>query len=89
MKTVSYTLSDKEEAAALAFIAQEKQKLIEKQRLSMTPEDFEHFTNNGQYPYTGAIGGAVSYEIYHTSIGTGIIVHYLDAKQDVTDFSDW
>jgi hypothetical protein len=57
MNSRTFTISGKELEAAKAFIEECKQELIEKQRAEMSPEDFEHLTGGGKWPYTGAMGG--------------------------------
>jgi hypothetical protein len=88
-RVIRYEMNEKEEAAVAAFAAEQNKRVLEEQRLSMTPEDFKRLTNNGALPYAGAIGGAVSFEIYYTSIGQGIKVHGWGEVKDVTDFTSW
>jgi hypothetical protein len=88
-RTISVQLNDKEELALTTFVEEQKKIFLEKQRLSMSPEDFESLTNGGKFPYMGAIGGELTYLITYTSIGTQIEVKYLDEQLDITDYSSW
>jgi hypothetical protein len=66
-------------------------KTIERQRASMSPEDFEGLTGNGKYPYGGAIGGSLTYSFTDTSLGTVIKVKdgFSGEEIDVSDYHNW
>lgn len=89
MKNINYILSDKEEKKLNEFIKEKNDALIDKQRKTMEPEEFKFLTGNGEYPYTGAIGGGVTYHITPNSIGCGIAVTYLGEYLDLTDYESW
>lgn len=67
------------------------QKVIEKQKETMLPEDFDEHTSGGKYPYYGAIGGGLTYMFSKTSLGTVVIVEeaITGEKLDVTDYDHW
>lgn len=66
-------------------------KAIEQQRAKMNATDFADLTLDGQYPYTGAIGGSLTYSFTHTGIGLVVKVHHAltDETLDVTDYANW
>lgn len=74
-----------------AWREQMDKKAIEQQRAKMSAEDFSDLTLDGQYPYTGAIGGGLTYSFSDTSIGTVVKVHHAltDETLDVTDYASW
>lgn len=41
------------------------------------------------FPYTGAIGGGMTYSFSPTSIGLVTKVTYLDHSLDLTDYENW
>jgi hypothetical protein len=90
-KTIGYQLSEKQEAALNDFVAEQNKILVERQRKTMSPEDFSHLTCDGKYPYSGAIGGGITYCLTPTSIGTVLKVKYAgtDAELDLSDYEDW
>lgn len=73
------------------WYAQVSQKVIDKQRETMLPEDFDEQTAFGEMPYYGAIGGGLTYMFSNTSLGTVVIVEeaITGEKLDVTDYEDW
>lgn len=87
--SLKFELSGAEYERAMAFVKKCEGKLLEKQRVEMSPEDFEHLTGNGSYPYTGAIGGAISYTFNPTSVGVGVSVNAFGESADVTDYDRW
>lgn len=87
--SLKFELSGVEYERAKAFVKKCKDELLEKQRAEMSPEDFEHLTGNGTYPYSGAIGGGISYIFTPTSIGVGVSVEVFGQKMDVTDLDSW
>lgn len=89
MIKVEYTLSEKEEATFKAFKAERDAAVLEEQRTSMSAEDFRSFTMDGKHPYTGAIGGGLTWLITHTGIGTAIEVEYLGERRNITDYDGW
>lgn len=88
---IQYDLTEQEEAAAKAFIKDQENKMIEKQRQSMAPEDFARLTGNGKWPYYGAIGGGFSWIITSTSIGQALRIkdNVTGEEKDITDYSNW
>lgn len=78
-------------AKIVAWDKEMDKKAIEQQRATMNPTDFADLTLDGQYPYTGAIGGGLTYSFTHTSIGLVVKVHHAltDETLDVTDYASW
>lgn len=61
------------------------------QREKMSPEEFNHLTMGGQYPYYGAIGGGLTYCFTPTSLGVVVKVRHgaTNAELDVSDYDSW
>lgn len=53
-----------------------------------TPEHVKHCWDLGE-PYTGAIGGGLSYIFSPTSIGTTLVVKFGEDTLDLTDYEAW
>ena len=88
---LTFSVSESEHQKAKAFIEQCNAELVEAQRKTMSPEDFEKFTDNGRFPYSGAVGGGYKYIFCPTSIGVGVIIRCdtLNKELDVTDYDLW
>lgn len=73
------------------WVKEQDQIAIARQKKTMSAEDFSLLTSDGQYPYTGACGGGLTYSFTHTSLGMVTKVHYAlnDETLDVTDYNDW
>jgi hypothetical protein len=83
---------DAEQLAKIAVWNKEMdKKAIEQQRAKMNVTDFADLTLDGQHPYTGAIGGSLTYSFTHTSIGLVVKVHHALTGEtlDVTDYASW
>jgi len=74
-----------------AWTAEQDKKAIARQKESMSPEDFSLLTSDGKFPYTGAIGGGLTYSFTMTSLGMVTKVHYAltDETLDVSDYENW
>lgn len=57
--------------------------VIERQRISMKPEEFADLTMDGEFPYYGAIGGALTYMFTPTGIGTFITVKHSGTEETI------
>lgn len=78
---IEYELSDKELAAAQQFMKEEDARWLARQKAVGSTRD---------KPYYGAIGGAYSWIISHTSIGASIKIKGPSGKiKDVTDYDQW
>jgi len=86
---MKFEMTDWSVAKAEEFVAKIRIQMIAKQRAEMSPDDFEHLTGGGTMPYSGAIGGAVSYIFTPTSIGTAVVVRAYREELDVTDYGEW
>ena len=66
-------------------------KTIARQKESMTAQDFTLLTQDGKYPYGGAIGGDLTYSFTNTSLGTVVTVKdgFTGETLDVTDYDMW
>ena len=64
---------------------------VARQKETMSAADFSLLTQDGKYPYSGAIGGDLTYSFTNTSLGTIITVtdKFTDEKLDVTDYDMW
>ena len=89
MKTIAFEISDEQENKIKEFVAQQRKILVDKQRIEMPAEDFSLLTVDGKFPYTGAIGGELTYHYTRTSVGDVIKVSYLNATLDVSEYDLW
>ena len=64
---------------------------VARQKETMSAADFSLLTQDGKYPYSGAIGGDLTYSFTNTSLGTIITVtdKFTGEKLDVTDYDIW
>jgi hypothetical protein len=53
--------------------------------------EFNEKTNNGEYPYYGAIGGGLEYIFTPTGLGDCLVVreHFTKEEINVTDYDNW
>lgn len=83
---------DKQQQIKLAqWNVEQDQIMLERQRISMSPQDFAHLTMNGQYPYYGASSGSLTYMITPTSLGDVVKVRHNATNEeiDLTDYDMW
>lgn len=83
---------DNEQKEKLAIWKEKlNKKIIEKQRETMSAEDFALLTDNGKYPYSGATGGSITYSFTPTSLGiVTIVTDGLTGESiDLTDYDSW
>ena len=68
-----------------------QEKVLAHQKKTMSPERFAELTMNGEFPYTGASGGDLTYSFTHTSLGLITRVKYNLTKDilDLTDYDSW
>lgn len=85
----SFSLSKDQKEKLKTWMAEQFANLVEEQRKNMSSTDFDNLTNNGKYPYTGAIGGDITYCFTPTSLGTITVVKYFDKQIDLTDYNVW
>lgn len=54
-------------------------------------KEFNRMTNNGEYPYYGAIGYGIKYIFTPTGVGTIPVVqeHTTEEETNVTDYDNW
>lgn len=64
---------------------------VARQKETMSAADFSLLTQDGKSPYSGAIGGDLTYSFINTSLGTIITVtdKFTGEKLDVTDYDIW
>ena len=64
---------------------------IAKQKETMSAADFSLLTQDGKYPYSGAIGGDLTYSFTNTSLGTVVTVKdgFTGEELNVTDYDMW
>ena len=88
---IQYKLDEKQCERLDEWLEQQNQAVLEKQKKSMSDEEFKHLTMNGKYPYSGAIGGAVTYILTHTSLGSIIKVQhgFTNEVLDLTNYDEW
>lgn len=88
---MNFFLSDSEKEKASAFIKEQNLKSVEIQKstIEFPNEVYEYYWSQG-YPYTGAIGGSLSYSFTPTSIMTIVVVTHLVTGEtlDVTDYDN-
>lgn len=66
----------------------DNKRLVE-QKNTMSKEDFDFLTQGGKYPYSGAIGGSITYSFTSTSLGEIVKVTSFGEELDVTDYDMW
>lgn len=86
-----FQLNQKQTQQINEWLSKMDEQALASQKEKMTLQDFEYYTQGGKYPYSGAIGGSVTYSFTPTSIGTVIKVnHELTGNVlDVTDYDMW
>lgn len=84
-----FSLNSKQEEKLNTWLALQYKEMIEEQRKTMTPEDFSFLTLDGKYPYTGAVGGGLTYCFTPTSLGVITVVKYFDKEIDLTEYDMW
>jgi hypothetical protein len=84
-------LTPAQESRLAAFLVEQEKIVLQRQKASMSPEDFDDLTCQGKYAYTGTIGADVSYIITPTSIGTVVKARYCltNAEINLTDYDQW
>jgi len=83
---------DVEQIEKINTWAEEQDRIVlERQRRTMTPEEFDHLTMNGQYPYYGAIGGGLTYSFTPTGLGVVVKITHnaTNAVLDASDYDNW
>ena len=63
--------------------------VIKQQKESIAADAFIQSCWDANLPYSGAIGGGLTYSFTPTSIGVIVKVSYLDYELDVTDYDEW
>jgi hypothetical protein len=64
--------------------------IIEQQKKDERFRDLVYKDEDGQeYPYTGAIGGGLTYSFTNTSLGVIIKASYGDKELDLTEYDYW
>ena len=89
MYRYKFELTEKQEEILADWLAEQYKEHIEEQRRTMSEKDFAMLTLDGQYPYTGAIGGGITYHFTPTSMGVIAVVTYSDKKIDLTEYDMW
>lgn len=84
-----FSLTKEQEEKLYVWLAERYAEQIEEQRKTMSSSDFKNLTGNGKYPYTGAIGGGVTYCFTPTSLGVITVAKYFDKKIDLTEYEMW
>lgn len=90
-KGLSFTLDDNQADKLDAFINRVNAEKIEEQKQSDEWKDHvvaQECWAMG-YPYSGAIGGALTWIVTQTSIGMVIKVQYFGEELDITDYDSW
>ena len=84
---IQYELTPEQEKKFREFQKRKDEELYEKQKGTHPAEMFLDHEN--KIPYTGAIGGGVTWHLSQTSIGMGISVTVYDEELDLTDYENW
>lgn len=89
--SLEFKVSEKQLTLAKEFLEKCKQEELNRQKESLSPDEFNRLTNNGTAPYTGAIGGGTAYTFIPTSIGIAVTVKDLSSGKelDLTDYDSW
>lgn len=88
---MNFSVSEKQQERLNTWLKEQEKILLKKQKATMLEEDYLHLTNNGEYPYYGAIGGGIEYIFVPTSIGTALRVKFMSSGQEInlTDYENW
>jgi hypothetical protein len=87
-----FTLTQEQQNTLSEWLKEQDTKAIENQKLNMkNPNIVIQQSWDDGYPYTGAIGGSVTYMFTPTSIGLVTKVKYglTDEIIDLTDYDSW
>ena len=86
-----FSLDKEQKLKIKAWKAELDKKTIAKQKETMKPSEFSFLTQDGKYPYAGAIGGDLTYSFTNTSLGTVVKVKdgFTGEELDVTDYDIW
>ncbi len=86
-----FDLDEKQKQRLDAWNAEQDKIVLEYQRRTWTPVEFEEMTLDGQFPYYGAIGGHLTYKFTPTGIGTIVAVYHsgTQAEINLTDYESW
>lgn len=63
--------------------------IAEQKKTFENPDEFIQQSWDLGYPYTGAIGGGLTYHFSPTGLGTAFTVTYLEHELDLTDYASW
>lgn len=85
----TFKLSENQNKQLADWLTECNKEHIEEQRKTMSKRDFAILTENGKYPYTGAIGGGATYCFTPTSMGVIVVVKYFDKEIDLTEYDMW
>ena len=85
----TFALTDNQQKKLNVWLSEQYKKKIEEQRLSMNESEFNNLTQEGKFPYTGAIGGGETYSFTPTSLGVIVVVEYFGEKIDLTEYEMW
>jgi len=88
----TFTLTDEAEEKIDAWLKEIYAKAIAKQKEEIeSPNDFIIFCWEEGYPYTGPIGGGLTYSFTNTSIGVVITVKESITGEtlDISDYESW
>ena len=92
---ITFTLTDEEEQKVKTWLKQVYVKAIDeqKQKIFSSHEFYDTYKMCWDlgYPYTGAIGGGLTYSFTPTSLGIVVTVEesLTNEKLDLTDFDSW
>lgn len=85
----SFGLSKEQQIKLNEWLIEQNKKLIDEQRKSLSEDDFKRLTQDGKYPYTGAIGGGLTYKFTPTSLGVITVVELFGEEIDLTEYDMW
>jgi hypothetical protein len=84
-----FSLTKSQQEKLNTWLAVQYKNMVEEQRKTMNKKDFKLLTENGKYPYLGAVGGGLTYCFTPTSIGVITVVKFMEEQIDLTDYELW
>lgn len=84
-----FSLTQTQQEKLNTWLAVQYKEKIEEQRRTMSARDFKMLTQNGKYPYTGAVGGGLTYCFTPTSLGVITVVKWFENEIDLTEYEMW
>lgn len=88
---MKFEILEKDKKSISEWIKKADNIAIEKQKKEFTKEEYDFYTKGLGFPYTGIIGGNITYSFTPTGLGVITkITHKLTGEVlDLTDYDSW